>query len=56
MRFSRLTLPTGLPHSWKWQEENGSLYLSSLPLCLLLSLASGYFGCCSFFSGNSYVT
>jgi hypothetical protein len=34
--------PAGLPHSWIWREENVSLYLSSLPLSLLLSLASGY--------------
>ena len=50
MRFSRLTLSAGLPHSWIWRDENGSLYLSSLPLSLPLSLASGYFDCSPFYS------
>jgi hypothetical protein len=43
-------LSAGLPHSWIWREENGSLYLSSLPVSLPLPLASGYFGCCPFYS------
>ena len=47
--------PAGLPHSWIWREENGSLYLSSLPLSLPLSLASGYFECCPFYSEMKYV-
>ena len=55
MRFSRLTLSAGLPHSWIWWDENGSLYLSSLPLSLPLSLASGYFECCPFYSEIKYV-
>ncbi len=55
MRSSRLTLSAGLPHSWIWRVENGSLYLSSLPLSLPLSLASGYFECCSFYSEIKYV-
>ncbi len=55
MRFSRLTLSAGLPHSWIWREGNGSLYLSSLPLSLPLPLASGYFECCPFYSEIKYV-
>jgi len=55
MRFSRLTLSAGLPHSWTWRDENGSLYLSSLHLSLPLYLASDYFECCPFYSGIKYV-
>ncbi len=55
MRFSRLTLSADLPHSWIWWDENGSLYLSSLPLSLPLYLASDYFECCPFYSGIKYV-
>ena len=55
MRFSRLTLSAGLPHSWIFQDENGSLYLSSLPLSLPLPLASGDFEYCPFYSDIKYV-
>jgi hypothetical protein len=55
MRFGRLTLSVGLPYSWIWLDENGSLYLSSLPLSLPLSLASDYFECCPFYPEIKYV-
>ena len=55
MGFSRLTLSAGLPRSWIWREENGSLFQSFLPLSLPLSLASAYLEFPPYFSGNRYV-
>jgi hypothetical protein len=38
----QLTLVGDFPHSWIWREENGFIYLSSLPLSLPLSLPSAH--------------